>query len=220
MKRWLIASLVVLSSVLAGCATPTIRSQVTTFHELPDGLQNKTYVFERTKEQDESLEYRAYEKLVRAELNRLGFVETPLSADPALKATFNYSISVRDVREIYPVVVQPYGPAPMWHPYYGYGDPYYGAMYYSPFWYGPPIVEHHESTYQVFTRQLRVVLARRSNGQKLYETTVVSEGSNGSLATVMPYLVRSAFADFPGTSGVPRVVELKMEKEAKKKAEK
>jgi hypothetical protein len=213
MKRWLIASLVVLSSMLAGCATPTIRSQVTTFHELPDGMQNKTYVFERTREQDESLEYRAYEKLVRAELDRLGFVETPLSANPALKATFNYSISVRDVREIYPVVVQPYGPSPMWHPYYG-------AMYYSPFWYGPPIVEHQESTYQVFTRQLRVVLARRQDGQKLYETTVVSEGSNGSLAAVMPYLVRSAFADFPGTSGVPRVVELKMEKEARQKAEK
>lgn len=213
MKRWLIASLVVLSSVLAGCATPTIRSQVTTFHELPDGLENKTYVFERTKEQDESLEYRAYEKLVRAELDRLGFVETPLSANPALKATFNYSISVRDVREIYPVVVQPYGPAPMWHPYYG-------AMYYSPFWYGPPIVEHQESTYQIFTRQLRVVLARRSDGRKLYETTVVSEGGNGSLATVMPYLVRAAFADFPGTSGVPRVVELKMGKEEKKRVEK
>jgi hypothetical protein len=55
-----------------------------------------------------------------------------------------------------------------------------------------------------------VVIARAANGRKLFDTTVVSEGSNGSLPAVMPYLVRSAFTDFPGKSGVPRQVELKM----------
>lgn len=204
MKRWLIAGMLALSTVLlAGCGT-TVRSQVTTFHELPDGLQEKSYVFERTKEQDRSLEYRTYENLVRAELNRLGFVETPISEDPALKATLDYSISVRDVHEIYPVVMHPYGPGPMWHPFYG-------PLYYDPFWYGPPVVQHQETSYQLYTRRLRIVLARRSDGQHLFETTVVSEGSNGSLAAVMPYMVRSAFLNFPGPSGVPRVVELKME---------
>lgn len=208
MKRWLIATILAASSVLlAGCAATTVRSDVTAFHEWPAGLQEKSYVFERTREQNDSLEYRAYENLVRAELNRLGFAETPLAAKPKLKATLGYSISVRDVREIYPVMTYPYGPGPMWHPYYG---PFY-SPFYDPFWYGPPVVQHRESTYQLYTRQLRVVLAQLADGKKLYEATVVSEGSNGSLAAVMPYMVRSAFADFPGKSGVPRRVELKME---------
>lgn len=204
MKRWLIAGiLAVLSALLAGCAT-TIRSDVTAFHEWPAALPDKSYVFERTREQNDSLEYRSYENLVRAELSRLGFTEAPAATKPALKAAISYSIQGRDVREVYPVAVNPYpywyGPA--WRGYYG--------PFYDPFWYGPPIVEQRMSQYQLFTRQLRIALARISDGKKLYETTVVSEGTNGTLAAVMPYLVRSAFADFPGPSGVPRRIELKM----------
>lgn len=209
MKRWLIASILAVSSiVLGGCATSTIKSEVTAFHEWPQKLPNNSYVFERTKEQNDSLEYRNYENLVRAELTRLGLVEAPASTKPYLKASLSYSISGRDVREIYPVVVDPYWPGPAWRGYYG---PWQGPFY-DPFWYGPPVVEQRMSQYVLYTRRLRVVLAQMADGKRLYESTVVSEGTNGSLAAVMPYLVRSAFADFPGKSGVPHRVELKMEK--------
>lgn len=208
MKPWLGAILLAASVLLTGCGT-IIRSDVTAFHEWPGQLPDKSYVFERTKEQNDSLEYLNYENLVRNELNRLGFSEAPASTKPALKASINFSINGRDVREVYPVVVNPY---PYWYgpAWRGYYWPYYGPFY-DPFWYGPPIVETRVSQYQLFTRQLRIMLARMADGKKLWETTVVSEGSNGTLATVMPYMVRSAFADFPGKSGVPRRVELKME---------
>lgn len=213
MKHWLIGLMVALSLLLAGCATPTVKSEVTTFHEWPAALQEKTYVFERTKEQDNNLEYRNYENMVRAELNRLGFQEASTSQTPQLKATLDYSISVRDVREIYPVVVDPGWGSPYWPwPYWrGYYSPFYGPFY-DPFWYGPPIVQQRESNYQVYTRRLRIVIMQAADGKQLYDTTVVSEGSNGSLPAIMPYLVRSAFADFPGKNGVPHQVELKMEK--------
>lgn len=208
MKSWVSVFILAASALLSGCGT-FIRTDVTSFHEWPSTLPEKSFVFERTKEQHDSLEYLNYENLVRAELNRLGFVEAPATTKPALKAAIGYSINGRDVREVYPVVVNPspywYGPA--WRGYYG---PYYGPFY-DPFWFGPPIVETRVSQYQLFTRQLRVMLARMSDGKKLWETTVVSEGSNGNLAVVMPYLVRSAFADFPGKSGVPRQIELKMD---------
>ncbi len=210
MKRSLIAGfLIAFSVLLAGCAS-TIRSNVTAFHEWPSSLPDKSYVFERTREQNDSLEYRKYEDLVRAELSRLGFIEAPAATKPTLKVSIGYSINGRDVTEVYPVVVNPYpywyGPA--WRGYYGPG--YYGP-YYDPFWFGPPVVENRVSQYQLFNRQLRIVIARMSDGKKLYETTVVSEGTNGSLAAVMPYMVRSAFQDFPGPNGVPRRIELKME---------
>jgi hypothetical protein len=200
MKRWLSAAVLAASSAwLAGCGTPTIKSDVTAFHEWPVSLPDKHYVFERTKEQDNNLEYRTYENLVRTELNRLGFVEAPVSIKPAIKASFSYGIHGRDVREVYPVVMNPSWYGPGWRGYYG--------PYYDPFWYGPPVVEQRVAQYRLYTRQLHVELAQMADGKKLYETTVVSEGSNGSLAAIMPYLVRSAFADFPGKSGVPHRVE-------------
>lgn len=211
MKPWLIAVLLAVAGVLsAGCSTvPVVKSEVTAFHEWPAPLQDKTYVFERTREQDNNLEYRNYESLVRAELNRLGFVEASTTQAPRLKASLTYSVKVRDVREVYPVALNPY---PIMNPYW-YGPAwrgYYGPFY-DPFWYGPPMVEQRESNYQLFTRQLHIVLAQASNSKRLWETTVVSEGRNGSLAAVMPYMVKSAFADFPGKSGVPHQVEFKMQ---------
>lgn len=210
MKSWLSAFILTATTLLSGCGT-IIRSDVTAFHEWPAALPDKSYVFERTKDQNDNLEYLSYENLVRSELNRLGFVEAPANTKPALKASMNYSINGRDVREVYPVVVNPYpywyGPA--WRGYYG---PWHGPFY-DPFWYGPPIVETRVSQYQLFTRRLHIAIARMADGKKLYDTTVVSEGSNGSLAAVMPYMVRSAFTDFPGKSGVPRQVELKMDRQ-------
>lgn len=204
MKALLSVCVLAVSALVAGCGT-IIRSDVTTFHEWPDTLPDKSYVFERTKEQNDSLEYRNYENLVRNELNRLGFTEAPAATKPALKAAISYGIDSRDVREVYPVVVHPYpywyGPA--WRGYYG--------PFYDPFWFGPPIVEQRVSQYQLFHRQLRISLARMTDSKRLFETTVVSEGTNGTLATIMPYMVRSAFAEFPGKSGVPRRIELKME---------
>lgn len=55
-------------ALLSGCATSTIRSNVTAFNEWPASLPDKSFVFERTKAQDQDLEYRSYENLVRAEV--------------------------------------------------------------------------------------------------------------------------------------------------------
>lgn len=208
MKRaWIILSLVALS-LLAGCASQVVRTNVTAFHELPADFRNKTYVFERSAEQNNNLEYRNYENLVRAELNRLGFAEAPEGRAPDIKVTVGYQVAVRDLRVIEPVVVGggypgPFYPHPYWRGYYG--------PFYDPFWYSPPIVQQRDTTYQIYNRQLKIAMADIKTGKRLYENTVVSEGTNPSLAAIMPYMIRSAFADFPGPNGVPRQVELKMQ---------
>jgi hypothetical protein len=209
MRHRITVLIAMLCVLLAGCAT-TIRSEVIAFHEWPADLPDKSFVFERTKEQENNLEYRNYENLVREELLRLGFVEAADPRTARLKVTISYSIHVRDVRVVQPVIVDPwYGGPPFFGPPWGYGYGYY-SPFYDPFWYGPPLVEQRESRYQLFTRQLRVVIAQVADSKRLYDVTVVSEGTNGALAAVMPYMIRSAFAAFPGTSGVPRQVELKM----------
>ena len=211
MKVWRnAASILLMLSLLAGCATSMVRSDVTVFHEWPAELRDKVYVFERSKEQDNNLEYRSYENLVRSELQRLGFAEAAVNQAPRLKVSITYGMRGRDVR-----VIEATAPDPFWYnsPLYGHrwrGRGYYGP-YYDPFWPVVPSTDYVENTYQIYTRQLAILIAQATSGKKLYNVTVNSEGTTGSMAAVMPYLVRSAFAEFPGTSGVPRQVTLRMQ---------
>lgn len=209
--------------LLTGCAT-TIQTDVTAFHEWPSQLPNKSFVFERSGEQANNLEHRSYENLVRNELLRLGLAESASLQSAGLKVAISYDINVRDVRVVQPVLLDPWYGSPFYGPRWrghGYYSPYYGPFYgplhsplygafYSPFWHAPPIVQQQETRYQLANRQLKIVIAQAADSRKLYDVTVSSEGVNTALAAVMPYMVRSAFADFPGKSGVPRRIELKM----------
>lgn len=195
--------------LLGGCASSMVRSDVTVFHEWPADLREKVYVFERTRDEDNNLEYRSYENLVRAELTRLGFAEASTTQAARLKVMLAYGMRGRDVRVIEGGITDPF-----WFnsPIYGHrwrGRGYYGPFY-DPFWPSAPTAEYVENTYQVFTRQLKVTIAQAPSGKKLYDVTVSSDGTTGSLPAVMPYLVRSAFAEFPGTSGVPHHIDMKM----------
>ena len=208
-NRTLIFCIATLSLLLSGCAA-VVRSNVTAFNEWPTDLTDKSYVFVHTPAQTNDLEYRNYENLVSIELQRLGFVQTTAGVRSHLEVAINYGITARDVHTLTPVVIDPgwYGT-----PFYGPGwwsrSPFYGP-YYDPFWHYPPIVGQQESIYQLFTRRLNITITRTNNAKKLYDVTVTSEGKINALSAIMPYLVRSAFIDFPGKSGVPRRVELKV----------
>ncbi|SDY60589.1 protein of unknown function [Collimonas sp. OK242] len=207
MKRIISLGLAALTLLLGGCAT-VIRSDVTAFNEWPADLPNKSYVFEHMAAQSNDLEYRNYENLVGAELQRLGFIPAGDTA-PQLKVALRYDIAARDVRVVEPVVADP-----MWYgPYgpYGWGRPGFYSPFYDPFWYAPQVVGQREYNYQLFQRRLNIAITRAGNGQKLYDVTVTSEGKMNSLPAVMPYLIRSAFTDFPGKSGATHQVKLKVE---------
>lgn len=202
MKRWLLMWVALSSLLLSGCAS-VIRTDVIAFHDWPADLQNKTYVFDHKVDQN-NLEEKSYENLVRTELTRLGFVEAAAPNAPNLKVALKYKVDTRDVRTVQPYVVDPY-----WYgPYYGPGWRY--GPYYDPFWYPGPITQYRDVQYQVFDRQLNILITRFKDGKKLYDVTVHSSGGNGSLAFVMPYLVRAAFTDFPGKNGVPRRIDLEI----------
>ena len=201
--------------LLTGCAS-VIRSNVTAFNEWPTGLTDKSYTFTQTTEQNNDLEYRNYQILVATELQRLGFSQVASGAPASLKVAMKYGMTARDVRIVEPIVVDPGWPGyPFYGPYWGAG-PYgrfYGRMY-DPLWYGGmygPVMGQRESNFQLFTRHLSINIARTLDAKKLYDVNVTSEGRIPTLATVMPYLVRSAFTDFPGKSGVPHQVKLKIE---------
>ena len=212
---YLFAALLLL---LSGCAS-TIRSEVTAFHHWPQTAGDKTFTFVRTPEQAQSLEYQTYERLVREQLQKQGLREAEEGEVAPLKVEFSAGISGRDVRVVETVLVDSwygtpwYGPGfyhPYYHPYWGY--PGYGYPFYGPGWSGVPVAREQERRYTVFHRELKLKITDATSQQPVYEVTVRSDGKEGNLASLMPYLVESAFKDFPGQSGVPRVVELKMKK--------
>jgi hypothetical protein len=207
-RYWIRIFILMSCVVLSACST-MIQSEVTAFHEWPQDLQDKSFALVQTREQENNLEYRNYQNLVRAELQRLGFVEHGSAPPARLKVSMEYHMDARDVREVQPVAVDPwYGPGfygPYW-PHYGFYPPFY-----YPYWYGAPMIEYRENRYRLYSRHLQIGITRASDGKKLYDVTVNSQGTNGSLAAVMPYMISSAFAEFPGPSGVPRKISLKME---------
>ncbi len=74
MKRLIAVTMALSALLLGGCAT-TIRSDVTTFHQWPAQIQDKSYVFEAPPSFDNTLEYQSYQNLVRGQLAQLGFRE-------------------------------------------------------------------------------------------------------------------------------------------------
>jgi len=206
--KYLAIFLTALTVLLTGCAT-TIRSDVTAFHDWPAQLHDQSYVFEAPAAEDDTLEYRSYQNLVRAELAKHGFGEA--SGPDTAKLRVAMSFGTTDLPERVLQATDPfwYGPG-YWPGRYGYrygAWPGYGRFGYSPFWGGP--MEMEESVRYKFDRKLRITINERS-GRKLYDVSVHSTSGKRATPQVMPAMVASAFADFPGRSGVPRQVEVQV----------
>lgn len=208
MKRLMIAAGTAFAMLLTGCAT-TVRSDVTTFHQWPAQIEDKSYVFEAPPAQDDTLEYRAYQDLVRGQLARLGFRDAA-GGKPALSVSMRFTTTDVPVRVVEPV-------SPFYHPFYqpmprfgyrGFHRRYWGGWYspfYDPFW-SPAYQVSVEHQYR---RELQVGIKSANEGKRLFDVTVHNTSRELSTPALMPALVQSAFEGFPGPSGVARRVELK-----------
>ncbi len=205
--------LTLFSTLLSGCAS-VIQSEVTAFHEWPQDSSTTSFVFEPPAASDQELEVRHVEGLIRKELIRIGLHEPAEGEKPQLKVSFSTSLRGRDMHVIETVMVDSwygtpwYGPG-FYHPYLG--RPGWGYPYYGPMWPSMPVAREVERRYTVFHRELKIKMNDLASGHALYEVTVKSDGKEGNLAKVMPYLVKSAFTEFPGKSGTPKIIKLKIE---------
>lgn len=202
--RWLVALATL--GALAGCATgpQLFHTQVTTFNEWASLPAEKTYVFSRTLEFQNSLELKSYEDIVRDELTLHGF---KLATDPGnakLTVTLRPSITTTQVR-----VRDPW-PDPFWGPYGGWYGGFYGRRgfgWYDPFWSFPD--SYSDYTIDVYRRRLELDIDSKTvAGKRYYEGRVESTGQSESLPAVMPYLIRALFTDFPGNNGQTRRVDV------------
>lgn len=211
--RFAACLIITFSLLLSGCASK-IRSEVTAFHQWPAAMAEKTFSFVHKEGEPTGLERQSYENLIRTELLKQGLRYAGDAKDAALAVSFNAMISAKDVRVIETVLVDSWSGMPWYGP--GYYSPYWGGWpgyspFYGPFGPGMPVARQQDRRYTVFYRELKLKINDTLAEQPLYEVTVRSEGKEGNLAKIMPYLVRSAFAEFPGKSGTPRIVEMKID---------
>jgi hypothetical protein len=208
MKRFACLAATAMALLLGGCAT-TIRSDVTTFQQWPATLADKSFAFEAPTAQEDTLEYRSYQNLVRAELGKLGFTEA--TGKPALLVSMRFATIEQPIRVV--EVRDPFYMSPSQQlylrpgPFSRFHRGYY--PFYDPFWPRPVVVgEDIENAYQ---RQLQVAIKSAADGKRLFDVTVQNVSKEASTPIMMPALVHSAFVGFPGPNGVARKVELKQE---------
>lgn len=193
--------------LLTGCAT-TIRSDVTAFNDWPADLQDKTYAFEAPQGENDTLEFRSYQVLVSNELGKLGFRQAGDGQQPKLLVGMKYVTIDHPVRVLQaddPFMGQYWGPG---YGRWGYSRWGYRPYFYDPFRFGSVMME--ERVRHQYQRELRITI-NATSGRKLYDVTVQNTSLVQATPHVMPALVQSAFTGFPGPSGVPRRVDLKIE---------
>lgn len=210
MKRLIAAGMALTALLLGGCAT-TIRSDVTTFHQWPAQIEDKSYVFEAPPSFDNTLEYQSYQNLVRGQLAQLGFNEAN-QGTAALKVGMRFTTTDVPVR-----VVQPAMPMFYDYSYYRFGPRYHSRFgprgrfagwyhpFYDPFW--SPFPAYQVSIEHQYRRELQVSIKDKTD-KRLFDVTVHNMSRELSTPAVMPALVQSAFAGFPGPNGQVRRVEL------------
>jgi hypothetical protein len=210
MKRLVLTATAALALLLGGCAS-TIRSDVTTFHQWPAQMQDKTYVFEAPPPRDDTLELRSYQNLVRAQLGKLGFQES--TAAPALKVSMRFTTTDVPVRVVQ--AVDPFFYPSARFSYMGsyHRRGYWGGSFYSPFYdpFWAPYPQYEVVERHVYQREVQVAIRSASDNRRLFDVTVHNNSSQRSTPALMPALVQSAFEGFPGPNGVARRIELKQQ---------
>ena len=208
MKDFHLFAVLVCASLLAGCGM-FLRSQIAVFHNLPQGFAGTTYVMVPFKEQEGSLEHKAYEQAVRQELSAKGFVESTLEQAEVVIFLYYGIDTGKEVVSSYPIIGRTgVSSSSTYGTVRSYGDfgTYSGTTTYAPT-YG--VVGTGVASRTEYTRFLRLDLLDRkalAEGKinKLYESKIVSRGSNGQVAVVLPTMIKALFEDFPGKSGSTR----------------
>jgi hypothetical protein len=203
----MIAAVASFSLLLGGCAT-TIRSDVTTFHQWPAQMADKSYAFDVPAPQDNTLELQNYQNLVRDQLARLGFHEAPQA--PALKVALRFTTTDVPTQVLYPTLA-PFYPYSARFGYGGFHRRYVGGWYpfYDPFW--GPVPRYEVEEEHRYHRQLQIAISAAGDNKRLFDVTVRNVSKTMSTPAVMPALVQSAFEGFPGPNGGARIVELKQQ---------
>lgn len=203
-NRWTRRATLLLASLamlLSGCTT-YVTTQVTAFSDWSGNDATRTYAFTRAADQQNNLELSTYERVVANELATHAFRQVD-AAQARYLVGLSYGIRSDMVTVAQPVYYNPW-PAPYW------GRPFDPWGPWGP--YGPFPNAYVNESYPIFTHLLGVRITERATGKEVYNVTARNSGAESSLVRAMPYLARSALADFPLGNGIVHTVRIPLDK--------
>ena len=184
--------------------TPSVKSDVVRFHNLPKPAGETFIVVASDSAKDGSLEFSQYAKLVGTSLMAEGYKPFDGEGQADLIVTMDYGVDEGQEK------IQSTPDWPM--AFYDFHDRYYFDRIYHQRGFRYGLYARDVRSYTVYTRNL-IVNMEDTSGERLFEGRVISVGRDRRLPEVMPYLVEAMFANFPGESGVTKVVRIRKDGE-------
>lgn len=184
--------------LLGACATP-FRGEVTTFHEWEHPHGDPIRIVPVDPARRGSLEFRHYRDLMAEHLELVGYSVVGTDRPARYVAEMDYAIDEGRTE------IRSWPRHAVWY-HFGYGryhHPFYYGVWYP--YYPPPEVY----SYTVYTRTLSLVIRAAPDGgpgRVVYEGKVQSVGRSDRLAEIMPYMIHAMFINFPGESGLTKMV--------------
>jgi len=189
-----------LSFFMMSCARD-IDCAVTTFHERPLPQGESIRIEPLNPANRGSLEFKEYATMIATKLKAIGYVPVGSRDEAELIAEIDYKIESGQTK-----ITRRPGSYVRYHFYYGRAyDPFYYGL--TDFW-EPPFYSE-----TVYNRSLTLNIVRADGqtgpGRKvLFEGWVLSTGRESSLHGIMPYLITAIFTNFPGESGVSKIITI------------
>ena len=202
-------SLLPLCLAISLCSCGTIyETQVTIFHKLPPKGGGETFYL-AAPSHDSGLETAQHMERMASGLIKHGWVPADRKS-ATYRVGMNYGIlDGREVHGVAPIFGQTGGGTTTYHSgstsaysgYGGYARGTYSGTSYTPATYG--VVGAVPTVQTVFDRYL-FVLIFDSQGKRVLEAKCISTGTSSNLSDVVPRMIDSFLADFPGVSGKTR----------------
>lgn len=197
-SRWLTLSLGLM--LLSACAS-TWSAKVTTYEHWPQDAYMSTYYIPLPKNTENQLEFELVADTVRVAMGAVGLVEGDNSS--RLVVSFNYGNP--ETTEWVERFADPYfsGYYPnttIWGGVNNYR--WNGGFFYDPRLVSVPIT--------IYKNTLNIVIKDKYNNlNEIYNVTVISKSETDNIISVMPYLAKAAFTDFPGINGQVKYIKIK-----------
>lgn len=205
LSRYVLAAIMV--AFLAACASP-ITAKVTSFNQWPADTLGATFSFIRPVDALNDLEQQAYEGKVQTELEKLGLKRAAPGQVGRIQVDVVTGNGTRNKQFREAVYRDNY----IYHPPYRDAAGNVFGGFWAPDQFGSRYVGDRTvtRTVQVSNLRLRLLDAQGNAPGKpraVFESRALYEGSNEDLATLVPFLVRAVFDDFPGQNGKVRNVK-------------
>lgn len=192
---------------MSGCAS-VITAQVSSFQQWPADAAGSRFSLLAGADASRSLEQASYGALVAAALEKQGLRQAAPGQAARFLVDLNVSRETEDRASLRPVYRDRY----VFHP--GYRDA--AGRLYPGFWgpdpFGPRYVGDQQVVQTVSLSRLRLRLldaqADPKSPRTVYEAQALHEG-DAPLPSVVPWLVRAVFDDFPAANGSVRLVRFK-----------